>query len=151
MNVFLDTSALVKLYHQENGTEKLNRFLNDSAENLVIAVSDLTLIELHSSFMSKHRNGEIKFSNLRETLDLIEIDFHSFNTVNFDNTAKNLSLLLIDSYGSKHNLRSLDSIQLASAIIADMYLPLDYFISSDFELLKIAKENFKVWDPLSKD
>ncbi len=151
MNVFLDTSALVKLYHQENGTEKLNRFLSNSAENIVIAVSDLTLIELHSALMSKYRNGEIKFSNLRETLDLIEIDFHSFNTVKIDSSAINLSLLLIDSYGSKHNLRSLDSIQLASAIIADMYLPLDYFISSDYELLKIAKENFKVWDPLSKD
>jgi predicted nucleic acid-binding protein len=151
MNVFLDTSALVKLYHQENGTEKLNRFLSDSAENIVIAVSDLTLIELHSVLMSKYRNGEIKFSDLRETLDLIEIDFHSFNTVKIDILAINLSLLLIDSYGSKHNLRSLDSIQLASAIMTDMYLPLDYFISSDFELLKIAKENFNVWDPLSND
>ena len=114
MNVFLDTSALVKLYHQENGTEKLNKFLSDSAENIVIAVSDLTLIELHSVLMSKYRNGEIKFSDLRETLDLIEIDFHSFNTVKIDSSAINLSLLLIDSYGSKHNLRSLDSIGICN-------------------------------------
>jgi len=33
MNFFLDTSAVVKLYHQEKGTENLSKYLEGITEN----------------------------------------------------------------------------------------------------------------------
>ena len=36
MNVYLDTSAVVKLYHLEQGTENLIEFLKQRVENLTI-------------------------------------------------------------------------------------------------------------------
>ena len=44
---FFDTSALVKLYHTEEGTERLDALLN--SEGPIIVISDLTKIEMVSA------------------------------------------------------------------------------------------------------
>lgn len=55
MNLFIDTSALVKLYHHEAGTENLNDFLNHYADDLIITIADITRIEFHSAFLRRVR------------------------------------------------------------------------------------------------
>ncbi|MGH7495663.1 MAG: hypothetical protein ACREOO_25180 [bacterium] len=51
MNVFLDTNAIVKLYHQESGTDDLTNFLTLHQGNLIITISDLAKIGLYSTSM----------------------------------------------------------------------------------------------------
>lgn len=60
MNLFLDTNALVKLYHEEAGTEALSEFLHRHADNLIITISDISRIELHSAFLRRVRTEERK-------------------------------------------------------------------------------------------
>lgn len=41
MNLFLDTSALLKLYHQEVGTEQFSKYLSNIKGDLFLTTSDL--------------------------------------------------------------------------------------------------------------
>ena len=48
MNVFPDTSAVIKLYHKEVGSDELPAFLNAHAHDLILTISDITRTEFHS-------------------------------------------------------------------------------------------------------
>lgn len=147
MNLFLDTSAIVKIYHQEKGTEKFSKYLSGISEELFITTSDLTKIELHSALLKKFREKEISQSNLAEVFQLFDKDFQKFNIIIVDNFIKTLSLQMLDILGTKYSLRTLDSLQLSSAVYANNYSKIDYFVSSDKKLLNIAKEFFQVINP----
>ena len=58
MNLFLDTSAIVKIYHQEKGTKEFSKYLSGISEELFITTSDITKIELHSALLKKLRERE---------------------------------------------------------------------------------------------
>jgi len=60
MNVYLDTSAVIKLYYREVGSEELIAFLRRYADNLVITMADITRTEFHSAFLRRVRMGEIE-------------------------------------------------------------------------------------------
>jgi len=44
MNLYLDSNALIKLYHEEVGTGKLVKLLDDNADNLILTIADITRI-----------------------------------------------------------------------------------------------------------
>jgi len=52
---FLDTSALVKRYHEEVGTPEIDRLFDDPQAELII--SRLGFVELQSALASKVRSG----------------------------------------------------------------------------------------------
>jgi predicted nucleic acid-binding protein len=54
---FCDTSALVKLYHQEVGTERMEELFQQ--EENVLLISELAIIEFYSTLARKVRIGEI--------------------------------------------------------------------------------------------
>jgi predicted nucleic acid-binding protein len=54
---FLDTSALVKRYHQEVGTGIIDEIFGE--EGKVLFISDLSIIEFHSAIALKVRTREI--------------------------------------------------------------------------------------------
>ena len=56
-NYFLDTSAFVKRYHPETGTEQLLVLFNNPQNQILI--SRLTLVEARSAFAMKVRTGHI--------------------------------------------------------------------------------------------
>ena len=63
---FLDTSALVKHYHTELGTDAVDRIIGEAGAELLIA--RLTLVETISVFAIKVRTGEfdvLEFARLR--------------------------------------------------------------------------------------
>jgi predicted nucleic acid-binding protein len=68
MNIFLDTNAVVKLYHQENGTDNLTDFLTLHQSDLIITISDLTKIELHSTFLKRVRMKQIDLKAVYQAL-----------------------------------------------------------------------------------
>ena len=147
MNFFLDTSAVVKIYHQEKGTEKFTQHLAGISEGLFLTTSDLTKIELHSTLLKKYREKKIDDKSLAEVFQLFDVDFQKYNIIFVDGIIKNIALSLLDSLGIKYSLRTLDSLQLASAIFSNNYSKIDYFVSSDKKLLNIAKEFFQIINP----
>lgn len=147
MNLFLDTSALIKIYHREKGTEEISNYLSNASESLVLTISDITKIELHSALMRRFRKGEISYNNLSETFQLFDIDFRKFSIVTTDRFVKNLALYIIDSQGINNSISTLDSIQLASAVYSNSYSKIERFVSSDQKMLNVAKEFFQVINP----
>ena len=47
MNIYLDTSAVIKLYNREIGSEELQAFLRCHADDLILTVADITRTEFH--------------------------------------------------------------------------------------------------------
>ena len=54
---FLDTSALVKRYHREEGSDILDRLFEEPDAKFII--SDISIIEFYSAIALKVRTGEI--------------------------------------------------------------------------------------------
>jgi len=58
---FLDTSAIVKRYHREDGSDLIDRLFAVSDAEFVI--SDISIIEFYSALSLKVRVGEIDEEN----------------------------------------------------------------------------------------
>ena len=62
-NYFLDTSALAKLYHQEAGSDYIDRIVEQTASRSLI--SRLSIVEFESVLAIKTRTGEIEDAALQ--------------------------------------------------------------------------------------
>jgi uncharacterized protein len=114
MKIFLDTSALVKLYHQEAGTSELeNVFAQATITHIFL--SELAKIEFASTVWKKVRTKEMNEQQANETLAFFEQDFGTYSFVAVDRLIVEQARELITQYG-KHGLRTLDSIQFSTAI-----------------------------------
>lgn len=147
MNVFLDTNAVVKLYHQEAGTDNLTNFLALHQADLIITVSDLTRIELHSTFLKRVRMKQIDLTDAYQVLAAFDHDTQMFNIWEVDSDVKENATALLKNIAHQKSLRTLDAIQLSTAIVSHQIIPIDYFATSDKKLLKVAKDYFPVFNP----
>jgi predicted nucleic acid-binding protein len=147
LNVFIDTSALVKLYHVESGSQVLANFLRSGTAELTIFVSDIARVELHSAFMKKVRMKEMELERANEALSLCDRDIRRFYIVELRERVKELAVELLHSEATEVGLRALDAIQLASARVADKILSIDRFITSDKNLLQVAGQFIETFNP----
>lgn len=147
MNIFLDTNAVVKLYHQETGTDNLTNFLTLHQGDLIITVSDLTKIELHSTFLKRVRMKQIDLKTVYQVFDSFDNDTKMFNVIEVNHEIKKFAITLLNSVASKRSLRTLDAIQLSTAIVSHQTVPVDYFITADKKLLRVAKDYFPTFNP----
>ena len=76
---FFDTSALVKLYHEETGTEKLSELI--ARQNPVIVISDIASVEMVSALAKKVRTAEIDIPTFKEAVLAFESDLSNFRVV----------------------------------------------------------------------
>jgi predicted nucleic acid-binding protein len=115
LTVFLDSSALVKLYVPELGHEHI-RNLPDA-----VVVSHLARVEVPSAFWRKHRDGDIGAPDAAALSAEFESDFLGtdveaprFAYVRLDDPA----LARAAAFVAVHRLRSFDAIHLACAVLA---------------------------------
>lgn len=112
MKAFLDTSSLLKLYHQESGTETLSTAL---AEVEVIYLSELARLEFRSAIWKKVRTQEITSTLANVVIACFEEDYAKFSWIKLDTQAITQAASLLNQYGAS-GLRTLDAIQLSSAL-----------------------------------
>ena len=62
MNVFFDTSALVKVFHNEEGSDHVRNLVLNKQNNLYIL--DIALIEYYSAIFRRYRNHELSKKSL---------------------------------------------------------------------------------------
>lgn len=136
MKIFLDTSSLFKLYHQEAGTEELERIFLE-AKITHIYLSEITKIEFTSTIWKKVRTKEISIEQAAITLQLFDHDVPKYNFVTFDSLILEQARNLTVKYGVE-GLRTLDSIQLSTCI--SLVKVVDGFYTSD-KLLKTLIES----------
>jgi predicted nucleic acid-binding protein len=115
--LFLDTSAFVKVYFRELGSESvIERF---TSPGQVLSASVLSFAEMHSAMARKHREKQLslaELSNLRETF---ERDWENLvNAVEMNRQTMAALPGLVD----RHPLKSADAIQLSAALWLRDYL-----------------------------
>jgi predicted nucleic acid-binding protein len=110
---FFDTSALVKRYHREVGTDVVDAAFGE--QDTTRLISDMSVIEFSSAFAKKVRTGEITQEDFRETIRELAEDIQSgvIQLVLFSDEEKKAAAALIETYGVSRNLRTLDAMQLA--------------------------------------
>lgn len=136
MKVFLDTSSLVKLYHQEIDSETIQDYL---LENNVeeIYLSELAKLEFCSAIWKKFREGKIGKEIVSEVVLCFQDDYNKFNWIKINADIIEQALKMLMKYGSK-GLRTLDSLQFSSALkLKDAKCA---FITSDNLLKSLFKE-----------
>lgn len=140
MRLFIDTSALVKKYIEEQGSNQVTELFSEAE---VISVSFLTKIEAISTFSRIYRDKSISPSDYSYLIKSLENDLEFFECVDFDHAVQKIAIDLIQ----KRQLKSLDAIQLACAFHTQQ--PCDSFVSCDIKLLQVAQlEKFKVLNPV---
>jgi uncharacterized protein len=139
---YLDSSALVKGYIREDGTDKMNSVIA-GAELLV--TSKLTYAEILSSFFRKYGARELSEKHLHAVLRTFEIDWAHFLVIEFGDEM----LPLIKQLVQKYYLRGADSIHLASALWFKTAVKTEItFIAADLNLLEAANsETLQILNP----
>lgn len=111
MKIFLDTSSLFKLYHQEAGTDELENVFS-KVKITHIYLSEISKVEFTSTIWKKVRTKEITLEQAKTTLELFESDFQKYNFVATDSLILEQARNLITKYGIV-GLQISDGIQLS--------------------------------------
>ena len=110
--VYLDTSALVKLFIIENGTDLVTDLVRKENGHAV-AVLELARVELHAAIHRRERVGDVKAGTASEAREMLEYGLRTqYEQVEVDSTVLNRACTLID----RHHLRAYDAMQLSGAI-----------------------------------
>lgn len=145
---YLETSALVKLYVYEPGTEHLLALVSGPAGHRFVVLS-LAQVEFRSAVRRRERAGQIPNSDANEIID----SFHRhsegrFMVERFSDFLLDVASMLID----RHGLRAYDAMQLAGYLTLRAKSGSDtpIFVCADKKLLDAAQlEHSPVLDPSS--
>ncbi len=136
---FLDTSALVKIYHREKGTDQALHIYRDGLAHIFI--SELTIIEFRSTVYRKLREKELTEEALVAVLNLFDHDSRNrYEVLPLGSAVIEKSCELFSKHGDKFGLRTLDSIQYAS-FLTYCNLDSDYFLCSDTKFINILSHD----------
>ena len=130
---FVDTSALVKRYVVEPGTEALARRTFDR-DDVTVFVSALTYAETYATFTRLARDGDLTAADLEATLAAFETDWRSFVVVEHGEAVRRH----IPPLASRFALRGSDLVQLASAVHLHARRALTLFVACDVRLANAA-------------
>ena len=136
MHFFFDTSALVKLFSDEQGSS-IVRDRVDNTEN-TIWVSDLVRVEIHSAILRKFRNNDINSVELDSILKGIDEQLRFFQEIYMAGDIVAEASMLVQTFGKVYGLRTLDAIHLACwQLHADKTCR---FVTSDRVQAEVVKE-----------
>jgi uncharacterized protein len=143
---YLETSALVKLYIRETGTERLMR-LAARASGHQFAVLTLARVELHSAIRRREREGDIESALANRVLTRFEQHLETRFLKQMVNDA------LLDTACAligRQFLRAYDAVQLAGCMalrtVSGGEVPI--FVCSDRRLIEAAQaEGLSSLDP----
>ncbi|HVY93268.1 MAG TPA: type II toxin-antitoxin system VapC family toxin [Bryobacteraceae bacterium] len=138
MRIYLDTSALAKLYHPEIGTSATEQLAMEAAGGCF--VSRLGGVEMRSVLAQKVRSGHISAADSALALRRFRSDIRSrrFQVVSLRVRDYELAECLIESYGRSTGLRTLDSLHLAVALGLRRSGLVDSLVAADKILCDVA-------------
>ena len=129
MRVFFDSSAFVKRYVREAGTDAVLQWCDQATE---IVLSGIALPEIISTFCRLRREARVSDTQYRQLKSLLLADIE--DAVICDLTPIVLARAISSLEGNV--LRAMDAIHIASAIV----LTADIFISADQRQLEAATQ-----------
>ncbi len=117
---FLDTSALVKRYHVEDGTQTIDRIMGDPQQ--VLFISRLGFVELLSALATKVRMGHLVVDSMLAARKrfLGDIKCRRIVVVRVLVGHFHTAEQLIARHATTRRLRTLDALQLSIALDLQM-------------------------------
>ncbi len=109
MILYLDTSALVKLYVWEPGTKEVRRLTHRATG---WSTSLLAYVEARSAFARKLRMRQIDLRAFNRALKAFEFEWTGIDCIRIDQVIVERAAELAE----KHALRAYDALHLASAV-----------------------------------
>ncbi|MBC8446986.1 MAG: type II toxin-antitoxin system VapC family toxin [Chloroflexi bacterium] len=140
MPYYLDTSALIKHYVAEPGSQWVEAVVFEPDDALLLT-SRVTMVEVWSALARRRREISISSQDHADALAAFREDcLTRYHFVEFEMPVVELAGQLLD----RHPLRAYDAVQLASALIVSQTLseagfPALTFLSADDRLLAIAR------------
>ncbi|HUP68351.1 MAG TPA: type II toxin-antitoxin system VapC family toxin [Acidimicrobiales bacterium] len=115
MSVFVDSSAIVKLYADEEGHEQVRALT-------AVAVAEIARVEVPAAFWRKHRIGEIGADDARLLTAEFEADYYGGGEVGRDEPRFAVVATTPEipdqaaTLCAVHGLRAYDAVQLSTAL-----------------------------------
>lgn len=133
MKLYLDTSALVKLYVEEEGAPVVR---NAVAQAELVATAAIAYVEARAAFVRRHHEGGLATAEYRRVIRDLDSDWARYLIVEVvESLIRNAARL-----AETHRLRAYDAIHLASAAaVHDRLAEPIMFASWDAGLEKVAR------------
>ena len=145
MNLFFDTSALVKFFHEEEGTDIVTELILD--QNNEVWISELGRLEFISTVFRRFRNKELDEERLNTAVNSFENQISEFNIEPLGHAVLEEAELFIKNHGRTHGLKAMDALHLGSfSLISEK----DWsFVVADDNLCRVAEViGFNIINPL---
>lgn len=133
MRLYLDTSALVKLYVDEEGSPLVRSAVDQAG---LIATSAIAYVEARAAFVRRRHEGGLSGRDYRRVIRDFDADWTRYLVVEITELLIREAARLVEA----HRLRAYDAVHLASAVAIHSRLaePVVFF-SWDVGLEKAAK------------
>jgi len=106
---YLDTSSLVKLYVEEEGSEEVRRQISGAT---IVATSAIAYVEARAAFARKHREGGLSEEEYGQVSDGFRQEWGAYLSIGVSEAI----VTLAGDLAGGHDLRGFDAIHLASAL-----------------------------------
>jgi predicted nucleic acid-binding protein len=107
--LYLDTSALVKLYVDEEGAGQVRQRGQDAE---IIATCEIAYVEVRAALARRHREGALKGADYRRALRNLGADWPRFFLI----TVSRQLVFSAGDIAERHHLRASDAVHLASGV-----------------------------------
>lgn len=133
---FFDTSALVKRYAEEPGTETVDELIDDA--DATVFITSLSVIEMTSAFRRKYNRDDVTEETMLALLStFFDEALSEFVVLPMDEALFDWSFeLILDD-----DLRTLDSLQLAAALSLAADRTDLQFVCADETLVSVARSH----------
>ena len=130
--LYLDTSALVKLYVEEEGRETVFEAV-EKAE--WVATSTVAYAEARATFARKVRSGDLPERGRRQAVSDLDVEWRGFVRISVSNRVAYRAGEMAERY----DLRGFDAIHLASAARLGEEFSGVRFLACDARLMEAAR------------
>lgn len=104
MKVFFDTSALVKYFHEEEGTDMVTPLIENMDNE--VWISELAFVEFTSALHKKYRAGVLGKHEIALALEGFTEACAYFSVEPLGQTVSQEAIALLNQYAPIHNLRT---------------------------------------------
>jgi predicted nucleic acid-binding protein len=142
---FLDSTAFVKLFVQEEGTEAIIKLMEATEDNRKL-ISAATPLEVYAALKRRERDGGITHEDSEAARNILRVEAARMVQQPLNPAVLEASRQLLD----RHELRCSEAMQLGAAVVArEMFQGMEIvFVSADPKLLQAARlEKFQTLNP----
>jgi predicted nucleic acid-binding protein len=145
IKAFVDSSAYAKIFVVELGSGEMVSFLNNPQNS--ITVSAVVRVEVRSAIRRRQSLHQMTQNDAEVAIAFLFLNSYKVSETPMDLPVLREAALLVD----RRSLRSLDAIQLASAILVKAQAEPGtrcLFVAADLKLLQAAEaKGFLTWNP----